>query len=81
MFMMMLMMMMMKNKTTALKPDVFFTELHRLLVTNNGGSTLRSANTFQGQLQTPQSLSAVSQRRLVHEFVSLYRTTFVATIL
>jgi len=41
------------NKTTALQPDVFFT---RLLVTNKGGSALPSAHTFQGQLQTPQSL-------------------------
>jgi hypothetical protein len=35
---------------------VFFTGIHRLLVTSKGRSLFPRANHFQGQLQTPQSL-------------------------
>jgi len=44
------------QNTTALQPNVFLTLIHRLLVTNTG----RQLSTAQSQLQTPQSLSALT---------------------
>ena len=50
------------QNTTALQADVFFTGIHRLLVTNKERSAFPSADHCQGQLQTRQSLSVA--RRL-----------------
>ena len=45
------------KNTTTLRPNVFLTEIHRLLVTNKGRSAFPSANHCQGQLQPPQSVT------------------------
>ena len=45
------------QNTTALELNVFLTGIHRLPITSKGRSLFLSADHFQGQLQTPQSLS------------------------
>jgi hypothetical protein len=54
--------------STALQPNVFLTEIHRLLLTSKGRSTFPSANNFQGQLQTPQSISVAYSANLLQPF-------------
>ena len=44
------------QNTAALELNVFFTGIHRLLATSKGRSLFPSADHFQGQLRTPQSL-------------------------
>jgi hypothetical protein len=50
------------KNTTAVKPKVMLCGICRLLVTKKGRSPLSSANSCQGQMQSPQSVS-------VQEFV------------
>jgi hypothetical protein len=45
------------QNTTVLQPNVFLTETHCVLVTNNGQSSFPSPNHFQGQIKTPQSVT------------------------
>jgi hypothetical protein len=45
------------QNTTALQLNVFLNVINQLLVTNKGVVVFRSANIYQGQLQTPQSLT------------------------
>jgi hypothetical protein len=45
------------QNTTALELNAFLTGIHRLLVTSKGQSLFPSAYHFQGQMQTPQSLT------------------------
>jgi hypothetical protein len=48
------------QNTTARQLNVFLAGMHRLLVTNKGGSAFPSTNNCQGQLQTPQSVSVAT---------------------
>ena len=48
------------QNATALRTNVFLTGIRRLLVTNTGRSAFHRANHCQGQLQTPQSVTAVT---------------------
>jgi len=47
------------QNTTALQPNGFLTGIHPLLVTCKGRQAFRRARHCQGQLQTPQSVTAV----------------------
>jgi hypothetical protein len=47
------------QNTTALQSSVLSTGIHRLLVTNKGRSSIPSADNYQGQPQSPQSVSVV----------------------
>jgi hypothetical protein len=50
------------QNTTALQSSVFLTGIYRLLGTNKGRSAFPSADNYQGQLQSPQSVSVVAHQ-------------------
>jgi hypothetical protein len=56
---------------TALQHNVFLTVIHRLLVTKKTALAFPSANKYQGQLQTPQSVSAAAILRPSSELGNL----------
>ena len=53
------------QNTTALKPNVILTAIRRLSVTNNRRLAFPSANNYQGQLKTLQSVSVLIPFRTV----------------